>query len=40
MVPEVLDTSLLGAETSVAQWLLFVTDLGGLPPLPVAVAET
>lgn len=37
-VPEVPVTPLLEAETSAAHPLLSVADLGGLPPLPVAVA--
>lgn len=37
--PEVPVAPLLEAETSAAHPLLFVADLGGLPPLPVAVAE-
>lgn len=38
-VPEVPVTPLLEEETSAAHPLLSVADLGGLPPLPVAVAE-
>lgn len=37
-VPEVPVTPLLEEETSAAHPLLSVADLGGLPPLPVAVA--
>lgn len=38
-MPKVLYMPLLDVETSAAHRLLPVADLGGLPPLPVAVAE-
>lgn len=39
IVPKVLYMPLLAAETSAAHRLVPVADPGGLPPLPVAVAE-
>lgn len=38
-MPKVLYMPLMDVETSAAHRLLLVADLGGLPPLPVAVAE-
>lgn len=39
IVPKVLYMPLVAVETSAVHWLVLVADPGGLPVLPVAMAE-